>query len=139
MDSNGETSATRERLSPVHRRELSVPSDERQIDAGTPVGHHQVFPSEVAHPVGVDLGIVTGLDPDDLVLLRPDLDVAAVRASGTDSRRRVHVPGAGLEQIVLVNQGSHRADVYDVAPKLVVQVLPRKSVDVGLVPSLRDD
>ncbi len=99
---------------PIDRHQATVIPQHGNLEpfAGTPV-HHQLA-AVIAHPVGVHLRVRSRLRAQDPVLLRVQRDVAALRATRTDARTPIQIPGPRLEEEILVHQGTHRAHIHDV-------------------------
>ena len=86
-------------------------------------------PTLVANPPVVHIRIKTRPKPVDPFIGMIDPDRAAGGAPAADRRRLAQLPDAALEQEVLVQQASHRAEIDDVALQGVIQRQAGENVD----------
>ena len=83
-----------------------------------------IQPAVIAHPAGVDRVVLARLVAIDLLLPRPDDDVAARRAARAQALGFLEEPDAHLETEILRGERADRADVHRVQRVIVVEHLP---------------
>ena len=96
------------------------------------------MPSLITHPIGIDGGILARPKPKDLAPPMVDIDVAAGGAAGTGRGRFFKIPDPGLKAEILARQRSYRTHVNNITGIGIVELLPRKETDAGMIPALKN-
>ena len=107
-------------------------------------GRHPVVATAIAEgeaalvtvPLLVDLGQVAGIATLDLVVTVVGAQLTTGGAVLTGRHRRDEVEGAGTEAVLGAGEGSHRADLDDVAREVGVEVVALVGPDLGNSPAL---
>ena len=106
------------------RLECSLPRDLAQLAAVAHQGASDALvgvdrlvgeATLVAQPAVVNFGMLSGLHPQHTLVANGELDVALGRAQGADATRALDVPRSGPEAVRVGRQGTHRAELHDVA------------------------
>ena len=74
----------------------------------------------------------------DLALPMVDIDIAAGGAAGTGRGCFLKIPDPRLEAEILARQRPHRAHVNNIARIGIVEFLPRKEADAGMIPAFKN-
>ncbi len=127
-----------QRVIPVDGHKLARFPNERCLEPISVVHQAVRGPPVVAHEVLIDLEVGTRPHPHDRMPTRVEIHVAALRTPDADARRAVELPGAGLVQEILGEEGADRAEVHDVTGPRVIQLTIRMNANERAVPALGD-